>query len=102
MPGGHFVGANPVITISVKNGKCVRYNVNENSDKPRAISLNEPPGLGRCAMTGRVTATAIPRPISPSPTVGGSSLFCVGGMHNRWVSWFGGLANRVVRGDARH
>src|SRR5271170_5840838 len=26
----------------------------------------------------------------------GSSLFCVGGMHNRWVSWFGGLANRVV------
>ena len=27
----------------------------------------------------------------------GSSLFCVGGMHNRWVSWFGGLANRVVR-----
>src|SRR5271170_5173463 len=32
----------------------------------------------------------------------GSSLFCVGGMHNRWVSWFGGLANRVVRGDARH
>src|SRR5271169_1065935 len=24
----------------------------------------------------------------------GSSLFCVGGMHNRWVSWFGGLANR--------
>ena len=32
----------------------------------------------------------------------GSSLFCVGGMHNRWVSWFGGLANRVVRRDARH
>ena len=32
----------------------------------------------------------------------GSSLFCVGGMHNRRFSWFGGLANRVVRGDARH
>ena len=32
----------------------------------------------------------------------GSSLFCVGGMHNQWVLWFGELANRVVRGDARH
>jgi hypothetical protein len=32
----------------------------------------------------------------------GSSLFCVGKMHNGWFSWFGGLANRVVRGDARH
>ena len=33
---------------------------------------------------------------------GGSSLFCVGRMHNGWFSWFGGSANRIVRGDARH
>ena len=37
-----------------------------------------------------------------SAGIGGSSLFCVGKMHNRWFSWIGGSANRLVRGDARH